>query len=289
MKYLKLLRVKSWIKNGFVVLPAIFSFKLVSVDSLLLVLLSFLSFSMISSVIYVLNDIKDIEEDKLHPRKKFRPLPSGSITIRRAYVLAGTVLAFDIFLAICFFQEDSIILIVYFIVNLLYVYGLKNVVLIDCFIIGANFVLRVIYGSHVLDVEPSKWIISVTFFVALFLAFLKRRSEFLVLKDDAGKHRKVLNEYSLAFLDPIIMICASVVIFSYLMYCLDPTVLFNQSNMYSYFSVVFVVLGVFRYIQINYSNSYDNEGDPTQLIYKDRIIQVVVFGWIMFLLFVIYF
>ena len=287
-KIINLLRIKSWIKNGFVIFPALFSDKLMSIDTLLIVFLSFITFSLMSSVIYVINDIQDLEEDKIHPRKRYRPLPSGEITVQQAYLLGISILLLNLFISFSFFQSSFLIIIAYFTLNIAYVFKLKHIVLIDCFVIAVNFVLRVIYGSYTIGVSPSKWIITVTFFMALFLAFIKRRSECLVLKEKAEQHRKVLKEYTLEFLNPVIIICASIVLFSYLMYCFDASVLFNQKSDISYYSVIFVALGVFRYLQINYNENYNNEGDPTQLVYKDRILQMVIIGWLLFLLFIMY-
>ena len=154
-KIINLLRIKSWIKNGFVIFPALFSDKLMSIDTLLIVFLSFITFSLMSSVIYVINDIQDLEEDKIHPRKRYRPLPSGEITVQQAYLLGISILLLNLFISFSFFQSSFLIIIAYFTLNIAYVFKLKHIVLIDCFVIAVNFVLRVIYGSYTIGVSLS--------------------------------------------------------------------------------------------------------------------------------------
>lgn len=286
--YLRLIRVQSWIKNLFLVAPLIFSFNLFNTDLYGKLLAAFLAFCFLSSTVYVFNDLIDMESDKLHPRKKNRPLPSGKVN-RQAAVFAGV--ACIVLAAVLSMVVDSrafiYALLCYLAINIAYILKLKQLSLVDCFCIACGFVIRVLAGCYAIDVIPSDWIIVVTFFLALFLAFNKRKSELVLLDKNSQHHRIALSGYSIKTLDVYIYLCAAICITAYLMYTLTSnSIPVNLHNPLKY-SAFFVVFGLFRYIQINDVEKAE-DGDPTVVFYKDRYLQIAILLWAAYTSYVIY-
>lgn len=283
------LRVKQWIKNLLIFAPLFFSFNLFNKVDVLNTVLTFFSFSFAASFIYIINDIKDKEKDKLHPRKKFRPIPSGILSIRNAYLIAISLLLVSISILLYLNIPNLIFIIVsYIILNILYAYYLKNISIIDCISISIGFELRIIAGCMAINVIPSDFILIVTFFLALMLAFIKRKGELNSLSNDSVNHRSVLKYYNNSLLDKYIFASASITIIGYLFYTIDAEVIANIGNDYLKYSVVFVVYGILRFIQLTEIDIYKKEGDPTTLIYKDRPIQLTLIAWVVFVAFCLY-
>ncbi|OFX79040.1 MAG: hypothetical protein A2X12_05820 [Bacteroidetes bacterium GWE2_29_8] len=287
--YLKLIRVNNWIKNFFVIAPLIFSLKLFIPEATISILITFFAFCMSSSFVYVLNDIMDVNKDKMHPRKKNRPIANGSISIPRAYIMMLLLLILLIVFILFLNYKTQFIIILYLIFNIIYNLGLKKLNLIESFSIGINFVFRVLGGCFAIDVLPSHWIIIITFFSALMLIFIKRKSELKILRSNATLHRSSLRFYSVQLLDKFINISATIVLFGYILYTLDPHVITTFGSPNLFYSSIFVVLGIFRFIQLSETNKYENEGDPTLLLLKDRFIQYVFVLWLICIIFMIYF
>lgn len=286
--YLSLLRVQSWIKNLFLVAPLVFSFNLFNTALYLPVVSAFLAFCFLSSTVYILNDLVDAESDKLHPRKKLRPLPSGRITRSGALTVALftclSAAAFALLVGNASFYKA---LLCYLLINIAYVFKLKQFALVDCFCIASGFVLRVLAGCFAISVVPSDWIVVVTFFLALFLAFNKRKSELVLLDNNPQHHRQALAGYSIRILDVYIYLCAAICITAYLMYTLTSTSIPASLHDPLKYSAFFVVFGLFRYIQINDAEKAE-DGDPTVLLYKDRFLQAAVVLWVVYTAYVIY-
>jgi 4-hydroxybenzoate polyprenyltransferase len=287
--FFRLIRINNWIKNIFLFFPLVFSLKLFNVESILHSIIGFFAFSFASSFIYIINDILDIENDKIHPRKQNRPLPSGQISIIRAIVIAFVLVVSSLLLAFHLHMLFFMIVAGYLLLNLAYNFYLKHVNLMDILSIALNFVLRILAGCYAIAVVPSNWIIVVTFFVSLVLIFIKRKSELKVLKDGYTKHRPVLKHYSKEILDKFIQISATITIFAYVMYTLDDVVVRVFKTDKLLYSTVFVVIGLFRFIQLSESERYNNEGDPTLLILKDRFIQLISFLWMVYVILILYF
>lgn len=285
---LQLLRGRSWIKNFFLFFPLIFSLELFSPDSVIRSLVAFIGFSLVSSTIYIINDIGDIDADRLHPRKKTRPLPSGKISLKLAYIMAAVLIIAAAAVGWILSLKFMAALAGYFLLNIAYNLVLKHVNLLDVATIAINFVLRILAGCFAIAVTPSQWIIVVTFFISLFLVFIKRKSELKILKENAPEHRPVLKYYTIALLDKYILINAAVTLFAYVMYTLDEHViaLFNTDKLI--YSTPFVAIGLFRFMQLSESNKYNDEGDPTHLLLKDRYIQIVFLLWLGYLISILY-
>ena len=288
--YFELLRIKSWVKNGFLFLPLVFALKLLEQDLFISVVIAFFSFSFCSSFIYIINDVLDAKADALHPRKKNRPIPSGKISSRLALMIGVGCLAASFGLAFSFAISVvfSYVLLCYLFLNIAYVLVLKNIHLIELFVVAINFVLRVLAGCFVINVAPSNWILVVTFFLSLLLVLVKRRAELVVLGTNAAAHRKVLKYYSEGFLDKLILIAATITITAYILYSIDPKVTFLLKTNSLIYTSIFVVIGVFRFVQLSEGKEFDGEGDPTTLLFKDRFTQLVLLAWLISLLFLLY-
>jgi 4-hydroxybenzoate polyprenyltransferase len=288
--YLQLLRVKSWVKNGFLFLPAVFSLKLLDEQLMLHLIIGFLVFSLSSSFIYLHNDLKDAPHDALHPRKKYRPIASGKVSRGNALLASAAVL----FAALVLFYFSTLpssflgLIVSYLTVNLLYVFWLKNVALLELFVVAMNFVLRVLAGCAILAVTPSHWILVVTFFLSFLMVVVKRKAEILQLDARAKEHRKVLASYSVSFLNTLVYIAATITITAYLLYSIDPKVMQNLGSEYLIYSSIFVFLGIIRLIQISEMQLHEGEGDPTTLLFKDPILLGTVITWMCYLIAIIY-
>jgi len=265
-EFFRLIRVKQWIKNIFVFVPILFSKHLFDLSFLVQVLLAFFAFSFASSMIYIFNDIRDSEEDRLHPVKKNRPIANGDINVNSAYGIM-----FIIFLILnsshfLFPTSFVIVLFFYIILNVFYTMWLKRIVIVDILCIAGGFMLRVLGGALVIDVDISRWLILTTLFIALFMAAMKRRSE-LQTQSTENSTRKVLEQYSLNFIDQISVITATGLIICYALYSVsDRTVSFFNTD-YMVFTTIFVVYGIFRYMFVVHKKQKGE--DPTELILTD--------------------
>ncbi len=288
--YWELMRVKSWVKNGFLFLPLVFSLNLMHENLVQRSILAFFVFSLSCSFIYIINDWADADIDALHPRKKNRPIPSGKISKSQALSLALVTIgcAASVFVIAQLPLAFGAITLLYVLLNLAYSFGLKTINIIEFFIVAINFVFRVLAGCYVIAVNPTSWILVVSFFLALFLILIKRKSELVVLKDQAKNHRAVLQHYSVELLDKFIFIVATITITAYLLYTMDikvQTALHTDKILYT---SLFVVLGIFRFVQLSQSDEFSGEGDPTTLLFKDRFTQVNLLLWMISLIALLY-
>lgn len=286
---IKQLRVKQWVKNFLIFAPLLFSFNLFNKSDLLYTLFTFLCYSFLASFVYIINDIKDVEADKAHPTKKNRPIASGKLSVKNAYLLAFFSISVSLILSILINKPTLyFILAGYLVLNLLYAYKLKHISIIDCISIAIGFELRILAGCVAIGVIASDFILVVTFFLALLLAFLKRKGELQVLNTDSTKHRKVLSDYTVALLDKFIFASATLTIIGYLFYTIDDSIIKLIGNDYLKYSLVFVLYGIFRFIQLSDIDVYEKEGDPTTLIYRDRALQLSILTWIVYVTLCLY-
>ena len=288
--YWELMRVKSWVKNGFLFLPLVFSLNLMHENLVQRAILAFIVFSLSCSFIYIINDWADADKDALHPRKKNRPIPSGKISKNQALLIGLLAIgsAVGIFVLTQLPMAFGGITLLYVLLNIAYSFVLKSINIIEFFIVAINFVFRVLAGCYVIAVNPTSWILVVSFFLALFLILIKRKSELVVLKDQAKNHRAVLQHYSVELLDKFIFIVATITITAYLLYTMDvkvQTALHTDKILYT---SLFVVLGIFRFIQLSQSSEFEGEGDPTTLLFKDRFTQVNLLLWMISLIALLY-
>ena len=249
-----LLRPHQWTKNLFVFAPLFFGGQLTQWNRLYPAAVVFIAYSLMASSIYCFNDIQDIEADKIHPQKCSRPLASGAVSITAAYVMMF-VLLFPATVVIYFFLDVAkweIISItgIYYLMNMAYCVKLKHIAIVDIFIISAGFVLRVFAGGFAANIYISHWIILMTFLLALFLTFAKRRDDVVISAKTDVKVRRNINRYSLEFINQAISIIASVTVVCYIMYTVSTEVTARFQTSYLYITSIFVLAGIIRYMQL---------------------------------------
>jgi 4-hydroxybenzoate polyprenyltransferase len=273
---IKTMRPRQWVKNVFIFAALVFDKQLLNVDSFARTLAGFALFCLISSSVYIFNDIADVEADRQHPEKKKRPIPSGKLPIRAAWI-AGVVLVIVTFVASYFLAPGfEVVVVVYFLLNVAYTKWLKHIPIVDVLVIAAGFVLRVHAGVTLISVERfSPWLYVVMTLLSLFLGFGKRRAELALLAHGAGSHRKVLDGYTLPLIDQYIMIVSATTIVAYSLYTFSaPNVPDNHSMM---LTIPFVVYAIFRYlylVQVKHSG-----GAPEEILLTDRPFQVAMILW----------
>ena len=274
---IKLIRPHQYIKNIFVFAPLLFSFRYTYSD-ILNISVVFILFSLIASSIYVFNDLMDIEEDRQHPKKKFRPLANEKVKKRTAIIFIFLLSSVSLIGAFSFNQELFYILLFYFILNISYSLKLKHISIVDIFIIATGFVLRLFAGASVIEAPLSMWIIIMTFLLALFLAIAKRRDDFVLSK--IGKEtRKNVDGYNLEFVNAIMVLMSGVIIVSYILYTVSAEVIERLNTEYLYITAFFVIIGIMRYMQIIFVE--ENSGNPTMIVLKDRFLQVAILLWLL--------
>jgi 4-hydroxybenzoate polyprenyltransferase len=282
-----LFRVHQWIKNLFIFLPLFFGLKLTDLHLLARCGISFISFCFISSAVYVFNDLFDLEMDRLHPKKKFRPIAAGTISNKEAVCEIIILLVLGIGLITVLKSVLAILIISgYLLINFLYTIKLKNIAILDVFLIAVGFIVRIFMGGVVCNIVLSHWIVIMTFLLALFLGFAKRRDDLLLFEKTGEKARSNISDFTLNFINQAMTIMASVVIVAYTMYTLSPEVI-SRTNPNLYFTTVFVIWGVLRYLQLTLV--HNKSGNPTKIVLVDRYLQFIILGWILLFATLIYF
>ena len=288
--YLKLLRIHQWTKNLFLFLPLFFGGEFLNLDKQANVLIAFISFSFMASAVYCFNDIADINYDKLHPRKKFRPLASGQISKRNAYFLMFVFIVTSLTIPVLAMPEKMInfiiVLIVYLIMNLLYSRRLKFIPIVDVFILSLGFVLRIVAGGVAGEVIISHWIIIMTFLLALFLSFAKRLDDLVIFENKGIEPRKNISSYNQTFLNQTITIIATITMVSYIMYTVSAEVIDRFQTDHIYVTAIFVLAGILRYLQLTMVES--KSGNPSEVLLKERFIQLCLLGWISTFIYIVY-
>lgn len=288
-KYIKLIRAKHWLKNGLIFLPIFFGLNLFNINYFLTCLLAFIVFCFTSSIVYILNDMSDIEKDKLHPVKKFRPLASGEVSKKQAYNVM-ILLAIVIAIIMSFFFKTTknifviLIPLIYLILNILYSKKLKNEPIIDVVILVSGFVLRVMYGGVVIDVEVSKFLYLMIIFGSFYLGFGKRRNEII---KNGNKSRNVLSLYNKEFLDKNMYVCLGLAIVSYTLWCVDPSTVARIGNDYLFWTIPLVMI-ILQLYSLNIERN--SHGDPIEVVLSDKkliaivVLYVLVMGGLLYLL-----
>ena len=263
---IKSLRIKQWLKNSFLLAALVFDRQLTNFSAAARILGGIIIFSILSSSVYIFNDIFDAEADKMHPKKKNRPIASGQVKIRDAVIIGIVLAAASIYWAYKLSNAFFAICLVYLFMNFLYSQWLKHVPLVDVMIIASGFVLRVAAGVTLIKVERfSPWMYVVTTLLALYIGFGKRRAELSIMSEDANQHRKVFNGYTIEFLDQLITIVSGTTIVAYSLYTFSaPNLPVNHSMM---LTIPFVIYGIFRYL---YLIKVKKEGGaPEELVLQD--------------------
>ncbi len=284
---IRLARIHQYIKNLFIFAPLFFSGKFVNLELLRITCLAFIAFSLVASSVYILNDLKDIEADLKHNKKKHRPITSGAISQTIAICLMGIFLTAGVSLMAILSTKALIVLGCYVLLNITYSFYLKHIALLDIATIAVGFCLRLFVGSSVNMLLLSQWVVLMTFLLALFIALAKRRDDVLLFLNTGEKMRQTVDGYNLKFIDTTMAIMASVVLVTYILYTtsLPITIQFNTTDIY--LTSIFVIFGILRYLQIVFVA--ENSGSPTKIVLKDRLLQCIILLWILSFAWIIYF
>lgn len=287
LKFIELMRPKQWVKNLFVFAPILFAGQLMNLPLLFQSVFAFIAFCGVSSSIYVLNDIIDVESDRVHKKKRYRPIASGDISIKQARILFAVLLVLTSIISLKLNTYFIATIILYFVNNLLYTFKIKNVVLLDVFSISTGFILRVVGGAVAISVSISSWMIITTIFISLFLGISKRRAELSgPNQENLEKQRKVLSDYDVVFVDQLNTVAATGTILSYALYTVSEKAIASFHSDKLIYTTPFVIYGIFRYLYLLHQKNLGES--PTQIVTKDIPIIINSLLWLIVCAFIIY-
>jgi len=277
---LRALRPQQWIKNLFVYAPLIFSQNVLNQALVLRATLAFLAFCLISSAVYLLNDLRDIEEDRQHPLKAHRPLASGRLKRSTAVAALAIIAPAGFLVALLVNRSFVFIALGYFALQIAYTLWLKHVVILDIFVVASGFLLRVVAGGFAIRVYLSSWLLICTTLLALFLAMGKRRHEIVLMEGRAASHRPILKEYNIYLLDQMISVVTASTLLAYCLYTISEETVAKFGTRNLIFTVPFVLYGIFRYLYLIHQKA--EGGTPESLIIRDKPLLVAIALWIGF-------
>ncbi len=283
---IQLIRVGHWVKNLFLFIPSFFAGHLFKMDELLVVLAGAFAFSLVASGVYVINDYRDRVVDRLHPSKKLRPLATGEVGTVTAWILIITLVSAGLLLAASLEMVFFYILLSYFVMNLGYSFGLKNIPILDLFIVSLGFLLRIYGGGVIADLPITHWLSIMILLLALFLIIAKRRDDILIHAQKVISIRKSTQAYSLDFINSLITFLSGGGRGAYIMYTVSPEVTERFNSDYLFVTTIFVIAGVMRYLQIIFVEN--KSGSPTKIFVKDKFILITIAGWILSFYVIIY-
>ncbi len=269
-------RPKQWLKNGLLFVGLVFAVRLGDVDSVSRAMLGFLTFCGLSSAVYFFNDVADLEQDRQHPKKRYRPLASGRISRVQSIVAGSFLLIAGLTGSFLINARFGLIALGYVLLNVAYNAGLKNMVIVDVFALATFFVIRAVAGAVAIDVPISPWLYLCTILAALFLGLAKRRHELLLLGDGASSHRQILKEYSAQMLEQYITIVTASLVMAYSLYTFSAENLPKDHSMM--ITIPIVIFGIFRYLFLVHRR--DGGGSPEEVLLADRplIVTVLLLG-----------
>jgi len=280
--YLKLLRINQWYKNIIIFLPLVFSIQLLSTEKIIITILGFIAFCIISSSGYIRNDIVDLEYDKNHPIKKQRPLPLGLVSVSKAYLYSFALLAIGLGLSFSWDPLFGIIAVLFVVNTEIYSRWLKDIIFVDVFSVGANFVIRAIAGIVLVQSGVSPWIILGVFFVAIFIAFMKRKSELQISENNSKEFRKSLRSYNNSTINASILISSVLVIITYSLYSMNS----SSGDWRLILTVPIVLFVILRQIHLSNINFFKMQSDE---ILKDGMTKYAVLIYAVLTIYLLYF
>jgi len=285
---IELLRIPHWIKNLFIFAPLFFGAQMLEVSKVIDVTMAFFAFSLSASSIYIFNDYKDRFSDKEHPTKKERPLASGRISPGKAISLGVTLVLISLLWSFIIKPEVGYVVLAYVGINIFYSISLKHYSIIDISIIAIGFILRIWAGGLVSEIELSHWLIIMIYLLSLFLALAKRRDDLVLIDSDNKKRtiRKSIDGYNLEFVNNALAIISTLIIVCYTMYVTSNDIIERFSFKYLYISLIFVITGLLRYLQLTYIEN--KSGSPTDVLLRDSFIKWCVILWGGFFFYIIY-
>ena len=280
--YLKLMRVHHYIKNLLIFAALVCGGQLFHTKKLASGIVAFITFCVVSSVVYIINDIRDVEKDRRHPTKCKRPIAAGKVSIKNAWGLAIFLL---IIAVICncfiFHLKSTVMLILYLVLNLAYSFGLKKVPIVDVAILVAGFLIRILYGAIVTELTISNWLYLTVIALSFYFALGKRRNEMKQIGD--GETRQVLNAYTFNFLDKNMGMCLALANVFYALWSMDEKTITFYNNEYMIFTVPIVLLITMKY-SLDIEGEFD--GDPVEVLLHDKVLLImcVLYLSVMFLI-----
>jgi 4-hydroxybenzoate polyprenyltransferase len=281
---IRAMRPLQWSKNSLVFAALLFDKRVFQWDALWHTLAAAMVFSAVSSAIYLVNDVRDLHQDRLHPKKRNRPIAAGEVSPGQAMRVAVALLTVGLITAVAVRPEFAIVIVTYIALMLAYSFGLMRLVFLDVFAIAAGFVLRAVGGAVAISVPASPWLYVCTALGALFIGFGKRRNEIVTLEAAAGHHRANLEEYSLPMLDQIIAIVSAAMLIAYSLYTFDAANVPDSHAMM--LTIPFVAYGLFRYLYLIYRRG--EGGSPEVLLIKDPGLISCIAGWVATSLIILY-
>jgi 4-hydroxybenzoate polyprenyltransferase len=285
LAYVKLVRPKQWAKNLFILIPAFFSGHAFDIQLYPMLLLGFASFCMIASAVYILNDFNDRESDRLHPTKKQRPLATGDANVVVSMILMVALLCGGLSLAWHLNFNFLILLLTYYMLNVAYTLHLKNIPILDIFIVASGFLFRIYSGGILANIYVSHWLAIMVFLLSLFLALAKRRDD-LIIRVDNQFIRKSSRNYNLEFVNACLSAFSGIIIVAYIMYTISPEVTDRLGTNWLFATTIFVVAGLMRYLQITFVEGKSES--PTTVLYQDKFILTTLLGWLLAFYLIIY-
>lgn len=285
LPYLELIRPKQWSKNLFMFIPAFFSGHAFDLKLYPPLLLGLLSYSMIASAVYILNDFNDRETDRQHPKKKTRPLASKEANVTVSMILMVALACGALWIAWHLNTSYFLLLVTYFLINIAYTLHLKNIPILDIFIVASGFLFRIYSGGILANVYVSHWLAIMVFLLSLFLALAKRRDD-LVIREGNQIIRKSSRNYNLEFINACLSAFSGIIIVAYIMYTISPEVTDRLGTNWLFATTIFVVAGLMRYLQITFVE--EKSGSPTTVLYQDKFILITLLGWLLSFYLIIY-
>jgi decaprenyl-phosphate phosphoribosyltransferase len=283
---LKLIRPTHWIKNLFLLIPLFFAGSIFQIERLEIIVLGIISFNLMASAIYIVNDLKDIEVDRIHPLKKDRPLASGTVSHSTATILLVIFVIISLSLSYLLHPTFLILLSCYMVLNIAYSFGLKNIPIVDLFIVSLGFLIRIHSGGILSGVEVSHWLSIMVLLLSLFLVLAKRRDDLVLQSTTHSIIRKTSSSYNLEFINACLTIFAAVIVVSYIMYTVSAETIAHFNSSYLFTTTVFVIAGIMRYLQITMVEQ--NSGSPTSILVKDKFILITILLWVLSFYIIIY-
>ncbi|HYG00971.1 MAG TPA: decaprenyl-phosphate phosphoribosyltransferase [Chryseosolibacter sp.] len=283
---LNLIRVKQWVKNLFLFIPSFFAGSLFNIEHVSQLLLGALAFSLVASSIYVVNDYQDRHVDRLHPKKRFRPIASGEVTGTTAWILVGVLSSAGLVLAAWVEPSFLYLVLVYFTLNLAYSFGLKHIPIVDLFIVSSGFLLRIYSGGVIAGHDITHWLSLMILLLSLFLIVAKRRDDLLIQSKTGEVVRKASQGYNVEFINSCLTLVSAVMVVAYIMYTVSPEVTERFDSNYLFITTIFVIAGVMRYLQITFVEK--RSGSPTTVLLKDKFILFTIASWIISFYIIIY-
>jgi decaprenyl-phosphate phosphoribosyltransferase len=284
--FVRLLRINQWVKNLFLLIPTFFAGRVFHVEEVILVAEGILAFSFAASSVYILNDYQDRDVDRLHPKKRLRPIASGEVN-EKAALMFGAIL-FLVAMVWAFFLDQTFffLLLGYVVMNIGYSMGLKHVAILDLFIVSFGFLFRIYSGGILAGIPVTDWLAVMIMLLALFLVTAKRRDDLVIRSSTGELVRKASKSYNLEFINSCLTLLSAVIIVAYIMYTVSPEVVERFRSAHLFMTTVFVIAGIMRYLQITFVE--ENSGNPTSILYKDRFILITILGWIISFYIIIY-